>query len=215
MITWYPPLRQLWSFMSRPYIFHIPQPVSTVYDVSTTPSSRATMMDAVLNTEPGSSRLLTARFFISRYSPSPHLVMFTIAFTSPVATSITIATPASPCTCGSFSSSMRARSARSCIPTSIVVMMSHPSTGASTGIFMYLLSILRRWVSPAVPRSIESYANSNPQRAVSLAPNMSPTVRWASEPKGRRRELNSSQWNPPLYDDNLNTGNALTSQYVL
>ena len=40
--------------------------------VSTTPSSRATSNEAVLNTEPGSSKSLTAWLWISRYSPSKH-----------------------------------------------------------------------------------------------------------------------------------------------
>ena len=81
--------------------------------------------------------------------------------------------------------------------------------------FIYVLSTLRLWVKPSVPLSMESYASSSPQRAVSFAPNMSPTVRRANDPKGLRRELNSSQWNPPLYRDRLNTGSAFTAQYVL
>ncbi len=139
--------------------------------------------------------------------------MFTMAFTSPVATSISMATPKSPLM--AFSSSMTARSARSCMFTSMVVTMSAPSVGGVTGMSMYLLSILRRWVMPLMPRRIESCDSSSPQRAVSLAPNISPTVRCASDPNGRRRALNSSQWNPPLYLLRLNTGNRFTSVKVL
>ena len=65
----YPPRLQLWSFISRLYIGHTPHPVSTRYVVSTTPSSNATIMEAVLNTEPGSSKSLTAWFCASAYCP--------------------------------------------------------------------------------------------------------------------------------------------------
>ena len=139
--------------------------------------------------------------------------MFTMAFTSPVFTSIKMATPISPFT--SFSSSTRARSAKSCIPTSMVVTMSAPSTGESTGISRYLLSTLRRCIRPLVPRRIESYDSSRPYLALSLAPNISPTVRWAKEPNGRRRELYSSQWKPPLYFGSERKGRRFTSQKVL
>ena len=63
--TWYPPRCQLWSRILAPYMSQMPLPVSTLYVVSTTPSSNATMSDAVLNTEPGSNRSDTALFFIS------------------------------------------------------------------------------------------------------------------------------------------------------
>ena len=43
---------------------------------------------------------------------------------------------------------------------------------------------------------------------------MSPTVRLASEPKGLRRELNSSVWKPPLFLSSLKTGSFFTSVYV-
>ena len=133
---------------------HTPPPVSTRAVVSTTPSSSATIIEAVLNTEPGSSRSLTAWFFLSRYSPSPHFSMFTIALMSPVATSMTRATPTLPFIF--FSSSMTDLSARSCMDTSIVVTMSAPSTGGVSMMLRNLLSTFRRWVMPSTPRSTES-----------------------------------------------------------
>ena len=141
--------------------------------------------------------------------------MLTMAFTSPVATSITIATPTLPFTFGSFSSSIKALSDKSCIPTSMVVMMSAPSIGGVSVIFKNLFRTLRRWMIPSVPRKIESYDNSRPQRAVSFAPNMSPTVRCAKEPNGRLRALNSSQWKPLLNLDRCKIGKVWISLNVL
>ena len=88
-----PPLCQLWSFIFAPCMSTMPLPVFISLVVSTTPSSSATITDAVLNTEPGSSRSLTALFFTSRYCPSAHFVILTMALMSPVGTSITMATP--------------------------------------------------------------------------------------------------------------------------
>ena len=62
--------------------------------------------------------------------------MFTMAFTSPVCTSIRMATPIEALSF--FSSSTSARSARSCMPTSMVVTMSAPSMGGATVSFMNL-----------------------------------------------------------------------------
>ena len=75
-----------------------------------------------------------ALFIISRYSPSAHRVMLTMALTSPVCTSMSMATPMSPFTLRS--SSMSDRSAMSCMVTSMVVMMSAPFTGGVTGTLM-------------------------------------------------------------------------------
>ena len=181
--------------------------------VSTTPSSRATIIDAVLNTDPGSIRSLTALFLISRYSPSLHFVMLTIAFTSPVCTSINMATPTFPLI--SFNSSRSALSAKSCMLTSIVVTISAPSTGGLSTILRNLFIIFLRLDSPLQPRSILLYESSSPHLAESISPYMSPTVRWASVPNGRLRELNISEWNPPLYAGILSRGSFLTSVYVL
>ena len=176
----YPPLRQLWSFMSLPYIGQTPPAVSTRYVVSTTPSSSATRIEAGLNTEPGSSRSLTAWLCISRYSPSKHFSMFTIALMSPVGTSITMATPTLALI--SFNSSISERSARSCMLTSMVVTISAPSIGGVSVMFRNLSRTFRRCTMPLVPRRMESYDNSSPNLAVSLAPNMAPMVRPAKEP---------------------------------
>ena len=170
------------------------------------------MIDAVLNTDPGSRRSLTAWFFISLYSPSLHLSMFAMAFTSPVFTSITIATPTDALM--SFSSFSSARSARSCIPTSIVVTMSAPSIGGTSIMSRNLLSTLRRCFVPFVPRSIESHDSSSPHCAVSLAPYILPMVRSASDPYACLRALNSSKWNPALLPS-TNTGSRRTSEKVL
>ena len=74
----------------------MPLPVGILNVVSHTPSSRAVITDAVLNTDPGSIKSLTAWLCISRNLPSSHFSMLTMAFMSPVATSITIATPTLP-----------------------------------------------------------------------------------------------------------------------
>ena len=131
-----------------------PLPVSTTSLVSHTPSCRAVMMEMGLNTEPGSSRSLTAWFLISRYSPSTHFSMLTMALMSPVFTSMTMATPTLPLI--SLSSLMTARSARSCMFTSMVVMMSQPLMGGVSVMLRYLFSTLRRCTMPSVPRSSES-----------------------------------------------------------
>ena len=166
-------------------------------------------MEAVLKTEPGSSRSLTALFFTSRYSPSLHLVILTMALISPVFTSMTIATPTLPLI--SLSSSMTERSAKSCMFTSMVVTMSAPSMAGFSVMLRYLFITFLRCTYPSFPRSVESNESSRPQRAVSLAPNMSPTVRWARVPNGRCLELNSSVWNPLLYFGRLKKGSFFTS----
>ncbi len=146
----------------------MPLPVFISFVVSTSPSSSATITDAVLKTDPGSSKSLTALFFTSRYCPSAQRVMFTIAFMSPVGTSITIATPTCPLI--SFSSSITARSAMSCICTSIVVTMSEPSMAS------FCISPMKRrftfcfCIFPDSPRRTESNDSSSPKRAESLAP---------------------------------------------
>ena len=150
----YPPFRQLWSFISLPYIGHTPPAVSTWQVVSTTPSSSATRIEAGLNTEPGSKRSLTAWLWISLYSPSKHFSMFTMALMSPVGTSMTMATPTLALI--SFSSSMSERSARSCMLTSMVVTMSAPSIGGVSVMSRNLLRTLRRCTIPLVPRRMES-----------------------------------------------------------
>ena len=61
----YPPLRQFQSFMGRPYIILTPLPVSITSSGVILPSSSATMIEAVLKVEPGSSISLMALFLIS------------------------------------------------------------------------------------------------------------------------------------------------------
>ena len=155
------------------------------------------MIAAVLNTEPGSIRSLTAWFLISRYSPSTHFSMFTMALTSPVFTSITMATPELPLI--SLSLFITALSARSCMFTSIVVIISLPLMGGVSVILRYLFNTFLRLTIPVVPRKSESYESSSPQRGVrpsSFAANMSPTVRPANVPYGRSRAFSSSSWKP-------------------
>ena len=184
--------------------------------VSQTPSSNATMREAVLNTEPGSIRSLTAWFFISRYSPSTHFSMLTIALISPVFTSITMATPELALI--SLSLFIIALSAKSCMLTSMVVMISLPLIGGVSVILRYLFNTFLLLTIPVVPRNSESYDNSSPQRGVrpsSFAANMSPTVRPASVPYGRSRAFNSSSWKPLCSLESLKTGSIFTSLYVL
>ena len=194
-------------------MFHTPFPVSTRHRVSTTPSSKATSSEAGLNTEPGSSKSLTAWFLTSRYSPSSHFSRLTMAFTSPVCTSMTMATPTFPLI--SFNSCSNERSARSCMLTLMVVTMSAPSIGGVSVMFRYLLSTFLRCTIPLVPLRMESYESSSPKRAVSLAPNKAPMVLPASPPNPRVRALYSSQWKPLLFFPKLNTGRAFTSVNVL
>ena len=120
------------------------------------------MMEAVLNTDPGSSRSLTAWLAISLYSPSSQCCMLTMALMSPVATSMTIATPTFPPI--SFSSSTTDRSARSCMLTSIVVTTSDPFSGGTSVMDRNLLRTIMLWPMPSLPRSTESKAISSPHR---------------------------------------------------
>ena len=178
------------------------------------PSSKATIIEAVLNVDPGSIISDTALFLISRYTPSLHLVILTIALTSPVFTSIRMATPTSPLI--SFNSSIKAFSAISCIPTSMVVMMSHPSTGGISTMFRYLFITFWRCVMPSCPFSIESYCNSKPFLAPSeTSEYISPNVRIAKEPNGFLRWLKACSWKPPRYLLILNTGKRLASLYCI
>ena len=87
---------------------------------------------------------------------------------SPVATSITMATPTFPfISCNSLSNAL---SAKSCIPTSIVVTMSEPSIGGVSVILRYLFRIFRLFSTPFVPRRILSKESSNPHLATSFEP---------------------------------------------
>ena len=146
--------------------------------------------------------------------PSLHLVMLTIALMSPVCTSIRMATPTVALI--SFNSSTNAFSAMSCIPTSMVVMISQPSTGGISTMFRYLFITFWRWVIPFLPFNMESYESSSPFFApCSISGYISPNVRIASEPKGFFRWLNACSWNPPLYLFRLNTGRRFASLYCI
>ena len=141
------------------------------------PSSSATIIDAVLNVEPGSMSASMALFLISLYTPLSSLCRFTIAFTSPVLTSMSMHTPNSASTSSTFS--LRADSQISCIVTFMVVTRSNPFTASSRerSTSYDLICFLCR--SPGCPLSTESNAHSSPDTAESLAANTPPIVLFA------------------------------------